>query len=130
MKMISVLLLTLLSFGCGGYKSPSSTAPSAGTVPVIMQLVPNSMTAGSPGFTLTVNGSSFNSDAVVNWNGSAQSTTFATGNQLMAMIPAAGIATHGMVAVTVTNPAHPAGGIYGSGGTAAATSMPMPFTVN
>ena len=130
MKMISVLLLTILCLGCGGYKSPSSTTPSAGTVPVIMQLVPNSMKAGSAGFTMTVNGSSFNSDAAVNWNGTAQGTTFVTGNQLMATIPAAAIATPGTVAVTVTNPGHPAGGIYGSGGTSAATSMPMSFTVN
>ena len=130
MKMISVLLLTILCLGCGGYKSPTSTAPSAGTVPVIMQLVPNSMKAGSAGFTMTVNGSSFNSDAAVNWNGSAQTTTFVTGNQLMATIPASAIATAGTIAVTVTNPGHPAGGIYGSGGTSAATSMPMNFTVN
>ena len=130
MKMMSVLLLILLGLGCGGYKSPSSTMPSAGTAPVIMQLVPNSMKAGSAAFTLTVNGSSFNTDAAINWNGTAQTTTYITGNQLMAMIPAAAIATAGTVAVTVTNPAHPAGGIYGSGGTSAATSMPMTFTIN
>ena len=130
MKMVSVLLLTLLCLGCGGYKSSNSTAPSAGTVPVIMQLVPNSMKAGSAGFALTVNGSSFNTDAIINWNGTMQTTTYITGNQLMTMIPASAIATPGTVAVTVTNPGHPAGGIYGSGGTSASTSMPMTFTIN
>jgi hypothetical protein len=104
--------------------------PTAGTVPVIMQLSPNSAKAGDPGFTLTVNGNSFNSDATINWNGSKQGTTFVTGNQLMTSIPMADIATAGSVSVTVTNPGHPAGGIYGAGGTSTAVSIPMTFTVN
>ncbi len=61
------------------------------------------------------------------WNGTQQTTTFMTGNQLTATIPASAIATPGTVAVTVTNPGHAAGGIYG--GTAAETSAPMNFTI-
>jgi hypothetical protein len=49
---------------------------------------------------LTVNGSSFNQDAVINWNGSKQTTTFMTGKQLTTAIPASAIATSGTVAVT------------------------------
>ena len=79
---------------------------------------------------LTVNGSSFNSDASINWNGSKQGTTYVTGKQLMAAIPMSAIATPGTVVVTVTNPGHAAGGIYGTGGTASATSTAMNFTVN
>jgi hypothetical protein len=130
MKMISVLLLTLLWLGCGGYSAPSASMPTAGVVPVIMQLVPNTAKAGDPGFMLTVNGSSFNSDATINWSGSKQSTTYVTGKQLTTTIPMSAIATSGTVAVTVTNPGHAAGGIYGAGGTASATSTPMNFTVN
>jgi hypothetical protein len=130
MKMISVLLLTLLWLGCGGYSAPNAPMPTAGTVPVMMQLVPNTAKAGDPGFTLTVNGNSFNSDATVNWNGSKQGTTFVSGNQLTTSIPMADIATAGSVSVTVTNPGHPAGGIYGAGGTSTAVSIPMTFTVN
>ena len=48
----------------------------------------------------------------------------------MIKIPAASTADAGMLTVTVTNPAHAGGGIYGSGGTLAATSNPMTFTVN
>jgi hypothetical protein len=44
------------------------------------------------------------------------------------MIAATAIMNSGTVPVTVTNPAIP-GGIYG-GGTAAATSAPMNFTIN
>jgi hypothetical protein len=130
MKMISVLLLTLLWLGCGGYSAPSASMPTAGVVPVIMQLVPNTAKAGDPGFMLTVDGSSFNSDATINWNGSKQTTTFMTGKQLTTAIPASAIATSGTVAVTVTNPGHAAGGIYGTGGTASATSTAMNFTIN
>jgi hypothetical protein len=75
-------------------------------------------------------GNTFNSDAVINWNGSKQTTTHMTGNQLTTTIPGSAIATPGTVAVTVTNPGHAAGGIYGTGGTASATSTPMNFTIN
>src|SRR5437588_5478794 len=127
MKLISLLLLAMVVSGCG-YSKPAASAPQPGAVPVIAQLVPNSAKAGSPAFTLTVNGSGFNPDATINWNGSK--TTFVSGNQLTATIPASAIATPGTVTVTVTNPGHTAGGIYGSGGTMAETSAPMNFTVN
>ena len=130
MKMILVLVLTLLWVGCGGYSSPTAAPQQAGAVPTISQLVPNTANSGDPGFTLTVNGSTFNSDAVINWNGSKQTTTHMAANQLTATIPASAIAAAGTIAVTVTNPGHAAGGIYGAGGTAAATSAPMNFTVN
>ena len=130
MKMISLLVLTLLCVGCGGYSSPKAAPQQPGAVPAITQLVPNTANSGDPGFTLTVNGSTFNSDAVINWNGSKQTTTHMTANQLTTTIPGSAIATPGTVAVTVTNPGHPAGGIYGTGGTASATSTPMNFTIN
>jgi len=79
---------------------------------------------------LTVNGSSFATNAVVNWNGAPQTTTYVTGKQLMAAIPATAIATPGTVPVTVTNPGTPgSGGPYGGGGTASETSNAMNFTV-
>ena len=55
---------------------------------------------------------------------------FVSGGQLTSSIPMADIATAGSVSVTVTNPGHPAGGIYGAGGTSTAVSSPMTFTVN
>lgn len=129
MKTISVLLLTVLWLGCGGYGSPGA-APQPGTVPTIIQLVPDSESAGGPAFTLTVHGTGFNTDAVVNWNGSMQATTYVNGSQLTIMVPASAITTAGNVPVTVTNPGHSAGGMYGAGGTAAETSAAMTFTVN
>jgi hypothetical protein len=130
MKKISLMLLTILWIGCGGYSSPSASAPQPGAVPVVMELSPDNANAGGPGFTLTVNGSSFNQDAVIKWNGAMQTTTHLTGSQLTTVIPASAIATPGTAAVTVTNPGHAGGGIYGAGGTASATSTPTNFTIN
>lgn len=80
--------------------------------------------------TLTVDGSKFGSNAVVKWNGTAQTTMFVTANQLVATIPGTAIATPGTVPVTVTNPGTPAsGGPYGNGGTVAETSPAVNFTV-
>jgi hypothetical protein len=132
MKMISVLLLTLLLSACGGYSSPSMAAPQAGIIPAIAAIVPNTANHGDPGFTLTVNGSSFNANAVVNWNDTAQSTSHPAMNQLTVAIPASAIASAGTAKVTVTNPGSSTpGGQYGGGGsTMAETSTPMNFTVN
>ena len=125
----ATLILTLLCLGCG-YKSPMSASQQPRTAPVVMQLVPNTANSGDPGFTLTVNGNSFNQDAVISVNGQKQTTTFMTANQLTTTIPASAIATPGTLAVTVTNPGHAAGGIYGAGGTTSATSSPQDFTIN
>ncbi len=133
MKLAKTIMLAgLLATGlaCGGYnsKSTATTPAAAGTMPTVSQLAPSSMTAGSASFVLTVNGTNFAANAVINWNGAAQSTTHVSANQMTAAIPAASVATAGMVTVTVTNPGT-AGGMYG-GGTLAETSNSMTFTVN
>jgi hypothetical protein len=127
MRGICVVVLTLFSFGCG-YGSTKTTPASAGIVPAISQLAPNSATSGGAAFVLTVNGSNFASNSTINWNSTAQTSTFVTASQLTATIPASAIAAPGAVPVTVTNPGT-AGGIYG-GGTLAETSVSMTFTVN
>jgi hypothetical protein len=134
MRIISALLLTILCVGCGGYGSSSSNnaAPQPGIVPAIAELSPDNADSGNPGFTLTVNGSSFNTNAVVKWNGTNQTTTYLTANQLTVAIPASAIVTPGAIPVSVTNPGTPAstGGPYGStGGTRSETSNVMNFTV-
>jgi IPT/TIG domain len=130
MKTISVLWLALVCLGCG-YSAPKSMPAQPGVVPAVAQLVPNTANSGDPQFTLTVNGSNFATNAVINWNGAKQTTMQVTSGQLTATIPAAAVASPAMVSVTVTNPGTPGtGGIYGGGGTASATSNAMPFTVN
>jgi hypothetical protein len=88
------------------------------------------MTHGGAAFVMTVNGANFGTAAVINFNGSAQTTTFVNANQVMATIPASDIATAATVPVTVTNPGTTGMGAYGSGGTTAATSTAMNFMIN
>jgi len=129
MKTLLALTLVAVCLGCGGYgSSQSNTPPTAGTKPNISTLVPDNVNANSAAFVLTVNGSSFNNNAQVKWNGTAQTTTFVTASQLTINVPASMVMTSGTAQVTVTNPAV-AGGIYG-GGTLAATSNTMTFTIN
>jgi len=71
-------------------------------------LVPASAPPGSPSLVLTVNGTGFVSGAVVNWNGSALSTSFVSSSQLTAAVPAGNLATPSTATVSVVNP--PPGG--------------------
>jgi hypothetical protein len=72
--------------------------------PVITGINPNTVTAGSSGFTLTVNGTGFSSSAVININGTSKLTQFdsATGSVSTSLI-ASEIATAASLAVTVTD---------------------------
>jgi IPT/TIG domain len=126
-KITVLVALIALSVACG--YSAKTTPPVAGMMPAISQLAPNSANAGAA-FILTVDGSNFASKAVVNFNGAAQITTFISASQLTASVAATAVATAGTAAVTVTNPGTTGTGMYGSGGTMAATSSPMNFTVN
>jgi hypothetical protein len=76
--------------------------------------------SGGAAFTLTVTGTNFVSNSVVNFNGNAVTTHFGTATQLTADIPASAVAKAGNVSVTVTNPA-PAGGT---------SAPPFVFTVD
>ncbi len=126
MKLPIVLLLTAISVGCGYSKTSMPVQP--GTKPSITQLNPSSTTAGGSAFPLEVDGTNFASGAIINFNGVTQATTRVSSAKLTATIAASAIMNSGTVPVTVTNPAT-SGGIYG-GGTAAATSTPMDFTIN
>jgi hypothetical protein len=134
MKPFTKISTAVLTFGIAfalacGYSSKPAPA-TTGNLPAISQLSPTSATAGAAAFTLTVNGSLFNSNAVINWNGTAMSgTTYVSGSQLMVKVPAASIASSGTVQVTVTNPAVAGTGPYGGGGTMAETSTAATFTV-
>ena len=128
---LTVLLAILAAFTLAcGYSNKPTTPTQAGTMPTIAALAPNNTTHGDPAFVLVVNGTNFSSTAVINFSGVAQTTNQVSGTQLTATIAAADIATAGTAAVTVTNPGTAGMGAYGSGGTAAATSGPMTFTIN
>jgi hypothetical protein len=77
---------------------------TCGLRPFISSISPNSTTAGSNQFLLTVNGSDFRRDSVVSWNGSFRVTSFLSAHQLAGAITAADIAKPGTVVVFVFNP--------------------------
>jgi FG-GAP-like repeat len=79
-------------------------------VPLVYEpLFPTSVAPGHAQFMLKVEGTGFVSGAVVNWNGSARTTTFVSQALVYATITAADVSQVGTASVTVTNPA-PAGG--------------------
>ena len=100
----------------GGGTSNSLTFTITGTsnpTPTLASLSPNSVVAGSGAFTLTVNGTNFIRNSVVNFNGAARTTTYVSSTQLTAAILATDVATTGTAPVTVTNPT-PGGGTSNS----------------
>lgn len=129
LKTISLLTLIALTMACGYSSKPAAPAP--GSMPTIAQLNPDNVSSGGAAFTLTVTGTNFSSKAMVNWNGVAQtSTTFVSATEVTVAVPSSAIMAAGTVQITVTNPGTPGMGLYGGGGTAAATSTPMAFTIN
>jgi hypothetical protein len=114
-SVIACTSVALLLTACGGGSTssgaPSGDAPEAiaseryGThAPSIASLVPAAATAHAAAFTLTVNGSRFETTSVVDWNGVPLPTTFVSSSQLTAGVPAADLASAGSAAITVVDP--------------------------
>jgi PKD repeat protein len=87
--------------------------------PVLTSVLPPGAAPGSPGFTLTANGSGFTSASLVRWNGASRATTFVSATQLRASISSADLVAAGAAQITVFTPSA-AGG---------ATSAPVPFVI-
>ncbi len=103
--------------GCGG-KSVSS---SFNATPIVSNLFPSNITAGSDDFTLFIAGSEFMSGAkgasFAYWNGAARSSRLdAATSELLVLIPASDVMNPGVAQVTVFNPGP-------GGGTSAAISF-------
>jgi len=82
----------------------SASAIAQNPVPSTNQpLVPDTISPGGMGFTLTVNGTGFVPASVVKWNGIARATTYVNGSQLKAAILASDISIASTASVTVVN---------------------------
>lgn len=90
----------------GAYTFPP---PESAPAPNLTSLSPGSTPVGGAGFWLTVDGTHFSSRSVVRWNGSPLITTYLTGSQLRAFVPADKLAAPATVTIMVSTPA-PAGG--------------------
>src|SRR5215469_6069110 len=85
---------------------PVAVKGQSNPVPLInLPLLPDAITPGSAGFTLTVNGTGFVSGSTVYWNNVALPTTFVSVSQLTATVSGSDVATAGTASITVGNPA-------------------------
>src|SRR5690242_3723017 len=101
MKLTCLLVLIIILGGCGYGSNYNSMSTSPAVAPNISQLSPGTVTAGGPGFVLTVDGSNFGNGASVIWNSMSHNATYLTGQQITTMITAADIANPGDVQVYV-----------------------------
>lgn len=98
-------LITTPGTASVGVTSPGQTAPSPLTFTItpnltLSTLSPATALAGGPAFTLTVNGSGFDSGTTLYWNNTALSLTSVTATQMMASVPAALTAQPGTASIT------------------------------
>ena len=112
-KNAGTATVTVTNPAPGGGTTGGKTFNINNPVPVVNTLVPSSATHGGAGFTLAIYGTGFGGSSVVDWNGSARTTTYVNPSKLTAAITAADIATAGTTNVTVVNPA-PGGGTSGA----------------
>jgi hypothetical protein len=101
-----LLLVALVCVGCGTSDPPAKNDPrhsvSAPVIqPAITTLTPNSVPVNSVPFTMTVNGSDFERDAVVYFNGAPLNTTFITSKQVVAQLTSANLMFAGLTPVYV-----------------------------
>jgi hypothetical protein len=99
---------------------------SKNPAPAISSLSPDTVTAGSGGFTLLVNGNAFLAASVVTWNGANLSTTQISATQLAATVPASATANPGIDSVSVVNPT-PGGGTSSAATVDIVAANPVPM---
>jgi hypothetical protein len=92
----------------GSFVNPSGVQDtSAGTllnpVPTLTAISPLTAIAGSAGLTLTVTGRDFVGQPTVYWNGNALPTTFVSGTELTAQVPASSLTGVTQATITASN---------------------------
>ncbi len=115
--------VTVFSPTPGGGTSTARTftisAPSPNNpLPVLTSMSPSTWPTGGGSFTLTVLGSGFNSQSVIQWNGVTRTTTLVSGSELRATMISSDVAASGPISVSVFAPT-PGGG----------RSVPLTFLV-
>ena len=103
----------------GGGTSSNTAFAINNPAPAVTSANPSAILAGSNGSSITVTGTGFVSQSVVQWNGSARTTTYVSATQLQVALVAADLAAAGTAQISIVNPA-PGGG----------TSSNLAFTVN
>lgn len=94
------LFLSLLA-GCGG-GVPGTTSPAPAPL-TVTSVSPAKITAGATATTITVNGTGFTKNSVVQVGGTAEATTYVSSTQLTAIIPAGQLASGSMLTIVVVD---------------------------
>jgi hypothetical protein len=105
--------------GRGGIGTAQTTVEIVNPVPSLSSINPSSIIAGSPDFTLTLNGDNFIATSLVSFNNQEYPINLISKTQIEATIPSSAVATAGNYPVKVINPT-PGGG----------ESSPLTFVVN
>ena len=109
LALSAILASALCSIqGCSS-GSPGTPAPAQNPVPVLTNITPTSASTGSAAVTLTATGTSFIQSSQIAWNGTPVTTTFVSGTELQAQIPASSLTSAATVTVSVVTPS-PGGG--------------------
>lgn len=95
---------------------PFTITVNPATTPTLTDISPTKAAVGSPGFTMTLNGTNFAPGAVAYFGADALATTVVSDVQLMAQVPASDLTAVAEVPVTVQN-------------TQSQASNPIPFLV-
>ncbi len=109
MAQSGVLEVVASNPGPGGGSSRPMGFTVTNPLPVLSSLSPNSVNAGSGGFTLDLYGANFAPGAAVTLNGNPIAATWIDSGRLKASVPAEAVRAAGSFPVVVTNPP-PSGG--------------------
>jgi hypothetical protein len=82
--------------------------------PTISSIIPSVVVAGSPGFTLTINGANFVNGSNVNFNGVSRAATFVNSTQITASVLSSDVVIQGIVNIFVASPVGVGGGTSSS----------------
>ena len=83
--------------------APMAATATTAAAALITALAPASASVGAGDTLITLYGSNFSADSVVQWNGTALASTFVSAMQLTAQIPASKLATATLATVTVSS---------------------------
>jgi probable HAF family extracellular repeat protein len=100
------------------YSKPVLQATATCFAPTLSGITPNMAPVMGPQLLLTLTGSNFVPDSIVNFNGQPLATTFLDPSDLTAVVPAQAMLVGGTFPVTINDPDDPGG-----------TSAPVTFTV-
>jgi IPT/TIG domain-containing protein/WD40 repeat protein len=96
--------ITVANSGSGSATSAAVNFLVSAAAPTITSVSPSTSVAGGAAFALTVTGTNYTQDTVVEWDGSPRATKFNSPTTLTAQILAADITNAGTNSVVVVNP--------------------------